>query len=205
MESIPRREFGKTVVGEGEQVVSPTLNAAVFTQGDDEQSLRHLYGRFPSGLATLAVSGSDPLADPTLMVVSTLQVGVSIEPPLVAVAIARSSTSWPILRNAERVGVSVLAETHAAAVRALSSRGPGRFRDVELAAGGSGDVYVEGAVAWMSCIVYAEHEAGDHCIVVLLVEAADVDPLSSPLVFHGSAFHAIATLPHSRLQGQPTP
>ncbi|WP_264159535.1 flavin reductase family protein [Actinomadura rudentiformis] len=47
---------------------------------------------------------------------------VSTQPPLVSVCIADSSTTtWPRLRTANRIGISVLATEHRVIVRQLSA------------------------------------------------------------------------------------
>jgi flavin reductase (DIM6/NTAB) family NADH-FMN oxidoreductase RutF len=46
-------------------------------------------------------------------------ISVSIDPPLVAISIQRSSATWPRLRGQHRLGQSVLAEGQGDLCRAL--------------------------------------------------------------------------------------
>lgn len=161
----------------------------VLTGGPGAQDqLRELFGSFPSGVAALAAGALD---DPVLLIVSTFQTGVSIDPPLVMFAITKTSTSWPALRNRERLGVSILSDDHAGQVRRLSQKSPDRFAGVALERGQRGELYLDGAVTRMSCTVHGEHDAGDHTVVLLRVEEFSTQD-AEPLIFHRSGFHRLA-------------
>ena len=108
----------------------------------DPTVLRAAFACFPTGVTALAglVSGA-----PAGMVVSAFT-SISLEPPLIAASIQRTSTTWPILRGAAAVGVSVLAEHQGDVGRRLSERGD-RFTGVDWTTSGSGAVFIQGAVA----------------------------------------------------------
>ncbi|WP_218040336.1 flavin reductase family protein [Actinomadura sp. WMMB 499] len=99
-----------------------------------------------------------------------------------------SSSTWPRLRRGRRLGVSVLAEQHNDACRALSLRSGDRFAGVDWSACAAGAVFVLGAVAWLECSIEEELPAGDHTIALLAVHALRVDAGRRPLIFHGSRF-----------------
>lgn len=149
--------------------------------------LRAAFACFPSGVIALSgiVHGG-----PVGMAVSSFA-SISLEPPLIAASIQRTSTTWPLLRGAAALGVSVLAEHHGEVGRRLS--GPGnRFAGVDWTTSESGAVFVEGATAWFDCTLHQEVPAGDHVIALLKVTAVEYRPSSRPLVFHGSGFRALA-------------
>jgi flavin reductase (DIM6/NTAB) family NADH-FMN oxidoreductase RutF len=150
--------------------------------------LRRVFGAFPSGVTAIAavVDGV-----PVGLAASSFT-SVSLEPPLVSVCVAHSSTTWPVLRAASRFGVSVLAADQSVAGRQLSARGGDRFADLAWRRTDDGAVLLEGASAWLECSIEAEHRAGDHDIVVLRVHDLDADHDVSPLVFHASEFHRLA-------------
>ena len=84
------------------------------TVGDAQpRDLRDVYGAFPSGVVGLCALVDDV---PVGMAASSF-VAVSLEPPLVAVCVQRTSTTWPRLRDRPFVGVSVLGESHDLAAR----------------------------------------------------------------------------------------
>ena len=70
----------------------------------DPIALRRVFGAFPTGVTALAalVDG-----EPVGMAASSF-VAVSLDPPLVSFCPAISSKTWPRLRRAARLGISVL-------------------------------------------------------------------------------------------------
>jgi flavin reductase (DIM6/NTAB) family NADH-FMN oxidoreductase RutF len=153
----------------------------------DPARLRRVLGAFPSGVTAVAavVDGA-----PVGLAASSFT-SVSLDPPLVSVCIAHASTTWPVLRGARRLGVSVLGADQEAAGRQLAARGADRFAALAWRSTGHGAVLLDGAAAWLECGIEAEVRAGDHDIVLLRVHDLDADHDVSPLVFHGSRFRRL--------------
>ncbi|MCS5478244.1 flavin reductase family protein [Corynebacterium sp. YIM 101645] len=152
----------------------------------DPQKLRKAFGHFPSGIAAIA---ADVQGSPEVMVASSFSVGVSLDPPLVLFSAQKSSTTWPVIASADRIGVSVLSQEHSAACRQLASRNRDiRFSSVSTRTTQAGAVEIEGSTAWFDCSVFAVHEAGDHYIVVFRVHDLHLNEDKQPLVFHRSQF-----------------
>ncbi|MGD9989168.1 flavin reductase family protein [Pseudonocardia sp.] len=155
----------------------------------DAALLRRAFGCCPSGVAAVcALVGGEPVG----MAVSTFT-PVSLAPPLVSICADRASTTWPKLRSAPTVGVSVLAGTHEVAGRQLAARTGDRFAGLEIHHGSGGAVHLTGAAAQLECSLHDEVVAGDHTIVVLRVTALAAHHATEPLVFHGSRFHRLTT------------
>lgn len=152
----------------------------------DAGALRAAFARFPSGVTALSalVDGA-----PEGMAVSSF-IPVSLDPPLLAVSLRRASRTWPTLRRAGGIGVSVLAAGHGPLSRQLSGAAD-RFAGVDWTATPSGAVRIGGAVAWFDCTPHEELPAGDHVIALLTVHASDHQPSAPPLVFHGSTFRQL--------------
>ena len=68
--------------------------------------------------------------------------------------VARTSTTWPVLTRAERLGVSVLSDAHSQVARAMSAKGVDRFADVDGELTDQGAIVVHGSTLWLSCSVY---------------------------------------------------
>jgi flavin reductase (DIM6/NTAB) family NADH-FMN oxidoreductase RutF len=146
--------------------------------------LRHAFGMFPSGVtAVCALADGAPVG-----LAASSFTSVSIAPPLVSVCVAHSSSTWPHLRGAARLGISVLAAEHGSVARALSAKTGDRFAEVAWEATSDGAVLVHGAALWLECEIAQEVRAGDHDIVVLQVHALQPYPDVAPMVFHSSKF-----------------
>jgi flavin reductase (DIM6/NTAB) family NADH-FMN oxidoreductase RutF len=143
--------------------------------------LRKAFGSFPSGVVAVAALVDDV---PVGMAASSFT-SVSLDPPLVSVSIAQSSATWPLLRRAARLGVSVLAAHHAALCRQLSGPAAHRFAGVQWEQRTSGAVLMADAAAMFECSVADELAAGDHLIALLRLHEVD-DGSAPPLVFHRS-------------------
>lgn len=153
----------------------------------DSLRLRQVFGAFPSGVtAVAALVGGEPVG----MSASSFT-SVSLEPALVSVCIAHTSTTWPRIAHAPRLGVSVLAHDQEWVARLMAARDTDRFAGVRWRALPGGAVVLDGASAWLDCTVQDRFRAGDHDIVVLRVEELDADPLNPPLVFHASGFRRL--------------
>ncbi|POM24537.1 Flavin-dependent monooxygenase, reductase subunit HsaB [Actinomadura rubteroloni] len=154
-----------------------------------ETDLRRVFGGFPSGVVAVCAVGPD--GEPVGMAVSSFT-SVSLSPAMVSVSVTSASRTWPGLRAAGTVGISVLAEGAGTLCRALAGPAMDRFTGADWAAAESGAVFLRGAVAWLECAVAGEVAAGDHAIVLLEVRAVGDRPGERPLVFHGSRFWALA-------------
>lgn len=154
----------------------------------DPATLRDAFGRFPTGVvAVCAEVGGSRVG----MAVSSF-VPVSLEPPLVSFCVQRSSTTWPRLRNAGRIGISVLGAAHGSAVRTLSAKDTDRFAGLTTRTTPDGAVHIDAAASWLSTTVTDVVGAGDHEIIVLRVHELQVRDDVAPIVFHRSRLRELA-------------
>jgi flavin reductase (DIM6/NTAB) family NADH-FMN oxidoreductase RutF len=152
----------------------------------DPSLLRQTFALFPSGVACIGavVDGS-----PEALVASSFTVGVSLDPPLVSFAVQNGSTTWPILRDAAHLGVSVMASDHDVICRRIASKDrAARFDGVATHVAESGALLLMGSPVWLECRIHSEVPAGDHHLVLLEVEGLGLNPELNPLVFHRSSF-----------------
>ena len=154
----------------------------------DPVALRRVFGVFPTGVVAVVAEVDGRLAG----LAASSFVSVSLDPPLVSFSIAKTSKTWPGLRRAPRLGITVLADHHGELARRLAGPVEHRFDGVETALSPGGAVIIEGGLAQFDTSLYREVEAGDHILVLLEVHAIAHADASSPLVFHRSAFHRLA-------------
>ena len=141
----------------------------------------------PTGLTVVTTMNGD--GRPHGTTVSAFS-SLSLDPPLVLVALDRASDLLAQLRRTGRFGVNVLAEDQ---------------QDVGLACGRKGEDKMEGldwrdedglpriadTVAWIACDVEELLPGGDHEIVVGLVTDCDTSDAGA-LIFHRRGFHRVA-------------
>jgi flavin reductase (DIM6/NTAB) family NADH-FMN oxidoreductase RutF len=154
----------------------------------DPLALRSAFSAFPSGVAILA---AELESGPAGLTASSFT-SVSLEPPLVLVCIGTSSRTWPGLRHADRIGVSVLSEHHAEVSTQLSATNGDRFSGLHWRHSDEGAMFLDGAAAWLDCSIEREIDAGDHNIAILRVHDLHAEPDIAPLVFHASQYRRLA-------------
>src|SRR5690625_6041949 len=89
------------------------------------------------------------------MVASSFTVGVSLEPALVSVAVQNTSSTWPLLRDIERIGISILGEGQGAIARQIAAKGSDRFAGLDLATNQDA-IFVEESALWLETSLYGE-------------------------------------------------
>ncbi len=165
-----------TTSGPEELGILPVLGGAA--------EVRRAFGHFPSGIVALA---AELEGVPVGLVATSFSTGVSFDPPLVLFSVQNSSTTWPVLRLAPRIGASVLGRRHESSVMRLASRSGDRFEGLETVTTEDGAIFLHGSALWLDCVVRSETPAGDHAIVLLEVVAMRVETEVDPLVYHGAA------------------
>ena len=155
----------------------------------DPVSLREAFGTFPTGVVAVAAEVDGQL----LGLAASSFTSVSLDPPLVSINLATTSKTWPDLRRASHLGLTVLANHHGPLCRQLAGPVDERFTDVAHTVTPEGAVIINDGLATFVTTVYREVDAGDHVLVLLELHAVDHGSQSlSPLVFHRSQFGSFA-------------
>jgi flavin reductase (DIM6/NTAB) family NADH-FMN oxidoreductase RutF len=154
----------------------------------DPADYRRVFAHLPTGVTVITAHGADgPLGMAANSVTS-----VSLDPPLVLFCPARSSSTWPSIRESGAFCVNVMAKHHEAMTRRFAAPAAGRFADVVSERRPTGPGLME-ALAWIECRIQDEHDAGDHTIVVARVVAIEAaDAVAEPLVFFRGAYGSFA-------------
>jgi flavin reductase len=123
---------------------------------------------------------------------------VSLQPPLVLVCVGKSTRFYDAIITAENWCLSLLTADQEPLARHFAHSGRdllSQFDDVPHTPSPlSGSPLIDGALAWLECITYGIHEAGDHTIVVGEVVRAsglpsDDDPTAPPpLTYYRGAY-----------------
>ena len=161
-----------------------TVTQLTTNQDLDPTRLREAFGVFPSGVVAVAARVDDDLVG----LAASSFTSVSLEPALVSFSVANSSRTWPTLRRAGRLGLTVLADHHDDVCRQLAGPIESRFEDLDVTTTEDGATTLTDGLARFDCSIYREVEAGDHTLVLLRLHALEHADTSQPLVFHRSAF-----------------
>ena len=150
------------------------------------EALRETFSHFPQSVGFI---GAHIDGAPLGLVASTLTAGVSLDPPLVSVAVQSTSTSWPLLRTAPVLGISLLSTDQSLLARQLASKDRAqRFAGINPEASPDGALTIPGSPASLWVRLYNEVEAGDHTVALLeILDTHSVDGADA-LVFHRSQF-----------------
>jgi flavin reductase (DIM6/NTAB) family NADH-FMN oxidoreductase RutF len=160
----------------------------------DPRDLRRALGQYVTGVTV--VTAEDEQGRRWGMTANSFT-SVSLNPPLVLWAAARSSPSLPAFVEADRFAVNVLAAHQHHLSRQFSTSGAEKFEGVELvppdqvAATGVHPPVLDGTVAHFVCRKTQTVESGDHLVFFGEIESYAA-PGGEPLVFH-SGFYRVAT------------
>jgi flavin reductase (DIM6/NTAB) family NADH-FMN oxidoreductase RutF len=150
----------------------------------DPSVMRDVLGHFASGVTVVT---SDTAAGPIGFTCQSFS-SLSLDPPLVVFAPARTSRTWPRLRELGRFCVNVLAEEQTDLSTRFAHSGTDKFAGVPWRPSPHGSPVLDGVVAWIDCRLWAEYDGGDHTLVAARVLDLGADPGHRPLLFHRGAY-----------------
>ncbi|MET8056051.1 flavin reductase family protein [Streptomyces microflavus] len=154
----------------------------------DPAEFRRVLGNFASGVTVVTTRDAD---GPTGFACQSFA-SLSLDPPLVAFMVARTSTTWPRIARAGSFCVNILGSGQGALCRGFAVSGADKFAGVAYGdSPATGSPLLDSVPAWVDCRVHAVHTGGDHLIVVGRVEAlgaVEEGTEGEPLLFHRGLF-----------------
>jgi flavin reductase (DIM6/NTAB) family NADH-FMN oxidoreductase RutF len=157
----------------------------------DATLFRDAASRFASGVTVAAATH----AGGHHAITATAFASLSLEPPLVLLALDRAGQLIGLVRHSGSVGLSVLSAEQEAIGRRASI--PGRalqtlVEEAPTTTALTGAPLLLGALAWFDCEVESISEHGDHAIIVgRVVAAASTD--GEPLLYFARRYHRLGT------------
>ena len=154
----------------------------------NEARFKEVVGHFATGVTIItAMEDGQPVG-------FTCQsfTALSLEPQMVAIAPAKSSTSWPKIARAGSFCVNVLTNEQESTCRSFAVSGGEKFAGIEWNVGVSGAPVLESSLAVIECKLESIYDAGDHELVTGRVMAMEVGS-GTPLLFYRSGFHSISS------------
>jgi len=149
---------------------------------------RSTLGHFASGVVVVTAMHS---GRPTGFTCQSF-FSLSLDPPLVAVAPGKSSTSWPKVAEAGSFCANILATDQEPLARTFANSGADKFAGVgwspaPWSSAPGGPPRLHGALAWVDCTIETVQDAGDHHLVVARVVGLETGA-GHPLLFYRGGF-----------------
>jgi flavin reductase (DIM6/NTAB) family NADH-FMN oxidoreductase RutF len=188
-------------------MTEPTDSTA--TAGVEPQTYRDVLSRYVTGVTVVtALDEHDGESQPWGTTVNSFT-SVSLEPPLVLVAIGHERSIHPLIERTRRFGVNVLGEDGQALsdcfAGAPSELPREAFCNAPYRIGGEcGLPILEAALAYLGCSVERVIEAGDHTLYLgRVVEAGVSDDPGWPLLYYRRRYLRIERAEATDLRGKP--
>ena len=157
--------------------------------GVDPVDFRRACGQFATGVTVVAAMDA---GGPRGMTANSFT-SVSLEPPMVMLAVSRERSLHRLLKLGRRFAVNVLAQEQTELADRFAGRGgAGRnpFAGVRHWLTPDGLPLIDGALAHLVCRLAAVHPAGDHDLFLREVEEVRRSP-GTPLVFFAGGYRAL--------------
>lgn len=155
----------------------------------DPRLMRDVLGHFASGVTVItAVTDEGPIGFTCQSFHS-----LSLDPPLIAFAPARTSRTWARLRELGRFCVNVLAEGQDDVSQNFARSGEDKFAGVPWTPSPHGAPVLDDVVAWIDGELWAEYDGGDHTIAVARVLDLGASAERRPLLFHRGSYGLLRT------------
>jgi flavin reductase (DIM6/NTAB) family NADH-FMN oxidoreductase RutF len=165
---------------------------------------RTVIGQFATGVTVVTTLDGDRPQGITVNALSS----VSLDPPLVMIALDRRRFIVPAIEASGRYAVNVLDEEQQWLSDCFAGANvtPNReaFCGAAWHAGETGLPLLDGAIAAMECAVRERFEVGDHLLFVAHVEALSLEhPDAPPLLYHRRRYLRIERATTARVAGKP--
>lgn len=128
----------------------------------ESRAFRDTLGLYASGITIIAGhDGNEPLGFTCQSFYS-----VSVAPPLVSFSVMVDSTTYPRIRETGKFSVNVLAGAQQSISDQFARKKTDRWADVRWRMTSGRNPVIDGTLMWLDCKITAEHQAGDHYIVI---------------------------------------
>ncbi len=162
------------------------LEAVFIPEADNHRAYRNALGSFTTGVTVVTAMTAD---GPIGMTVNSFA-SVSLDPPLVLWSPAKSSSRYDAFTGARHFAIHVLSadQDH---LSAAFTRGGSGFDGIDVRFNDEGVPVLPGTLARFECAEQAQHDAGDHTIIIGKVLRV-AHRQGEPLCFSGGRFGRFA-------------
>lgn len=153
-----------------------------------DRALRQLRGLFASGVSVVTTAHAGRLRGMTVSAFAS----VSLEPPLVMIALAHEAGTRELIADSGVFAVNILSDDQEFLSERFAARAPivnEQFEGVPYEVAVTGSPILPQAIAWYDCRVEAVHDGGDHAIIIGRVVAIGLgDEARQPLLYYANRY-----------------
>jgi flavin reductase (DIM6/NTAB) family NADH-FMN oxidoreductase RutF len=153
----------------------------------DSAVQRQVMGRFATGITVVTTRVDDHLCGMTANAVASL----SLDPPLVLVAVDRRSHSHGCFKQNRCFAVNILSAEQEELSRRFARTGPKDFSDLATTTAVTGAPILTGVLGYLDCRLFEVLPGGDHDIFVGEIVAGEAFE-GRPLVYHRGKYGRLA-------------
>ena len=155
----------------------------------DSRAFRDALGRFGTGVTVVTC----PTATGPIGITANSFASVSLDPPLVLWSPAKNSARYPFFAAAPHFAIHVLGIDQADMCKGFA-RTADCFDTLDWSEGAHRVPLIEGCLSRFECTKVAEHDGGDHTIILGTVTAAQTGGVAS-LAYHLRQFQDLVPAP----------
>ena len=161
--------------------MTAAMQIAADRQDIDPRAFRDALGLYASGITI--ITGRDEQGPIGFTCQSFYS--VSTDPPLISFSVMKTSTTYPRIRQTGTFAVNVLSHHQQGVSNQFARKGTDKWAGIRWHKTRAGNPVLEDTLMWLDCEIWAEHDAGDHVIVLGQVnEKSPADrPVREPLLY----------------------
>ena len=144
------------------------------------KAFRDALSTFTTGVTIITTRGADGL--PVGITANSFN-SVSLDPPLLLVCLAKSAASLPAFTGAAAFAVNVLHIGQQPVSTRFATRGEDKFAGTATESWSTGVPIISGSLASFECRTSAQHDGGDHVILIGEVIRVRYEPRRDPLLY----------------------
>ena len=164
-------------------------NSINASQPFELRTLRDAFGCFATGVTIITGRGADGVS---VGLTANSFTSLSLDPPLLLFCPAKSASALPVLRSAGRFAVNVLHLESETVANRFATRNVDRFADA-VWEDWDGLPILADALASFACSLHAEHDGGDHIIMVGRIERLRYAHARDPLLYVKGSYRRVHT------------
>jgi len=153
----------------------------------DSKEQRRIMGKFATGV-TIA---STKLGDQTWGMTANAVTSLSLDPPLVLLAVVRESQSYAKFKDAGCFALNILSADQEEISTRFASSGPKDFADLDTREAQTGAPILTESLGWVDCKLVEILSGGDHDLFIGEILAGDAGD-GQPLLFYAGKYARLA-------------